>query len=61
MRIISKTRIPVIYMPEDTYSVASKVHDIIVKIHPSEKDKIKIAMRLVSRHVKIDRILEKLG
>ncbi len=61
MRIISKTSIPVIYMPEDTYSVASKLHDIIVKVHPSEKDKIRIARKLVSRYVKIDRILEKLG
>ena len=61
MRIISRTKIPVIYIPEDTYSVASKVHDIIVKIHPSEKDKIRIATKLVGRHVKVDRILEKLG
>lgn len=60
MRLIKKTSMPVIALKEDTYSVASKIHDIIVKIRPSEKEKIKIAVDLVERHVDVDRILEKL-
>lgn len=60
MRLIKKTSIPVIALTEDTYSVASKIHDIIIKIRPSEREKIRIAVDLVERYVDIDRILEKI-
>lgn len=60
MRLIKNTSIPVIALKEDTYSVASKIHDIIVKIRPSEKEKIRIAVDLVERYVNIDKILEKI-
>ncbi len=61
LQVMYEAQIPIIHVPEDTYTVASKLHRIIVKIHPSEKDKIKLATRLVAKNVNIDRIMEKIG
>lgn len=60
MKLIKETSIPVIALKEDTYSVASRIHDIIVKIKPSEREKVAVAIDLVERYVNIDRILEKI-
>lgn len=60
MRLIKKTSMPVIALKEDTYSVASSIHDIIVKIRPSEKEKVSMAIELVEKYVDVDRILKKI-
>ena len=58
MKLLSKSSMPVISHNKDTYSVASKVHDMIVKIGPSDTEKILVAMDLVEKFVDVDRILE---
>lgn len=60
IQLVQGTTIPILSLKEDTYSVASKIHDIIFKIRPSEKEKINVAVELVEKHVDIDRILEKI-
>jgi uncharacterized protein len=42
---------------EDTYPVASEVHDLLVKIHAADTGKIALIKRLVAEHLDIDRIL----
>jgi len=42
---------------EDTYSVASEVHDLLVKTHPADVEKIELIKRLVAENLDIDRIL----
>jgi len=42
---------------EDTYPVASKVHDLLVKTHPADREKIALIKALVAEHLDIDRIL----
>ncbi|HEY8868696.1 MAG TPA: AAA family ATPase [Candidatus Limnocylindrales bacterium] len=42
---------------EDTYSVASEVHDLLVKIHPADREKIELIKSLVADNLDIDRIL----
>jgi BioD-like phosphotransacetylase family protein len=42
---------------EDTYVVASEVHDLLVKTHPADREKIELIKRLVADHLDIDRIL----
>jgi len=42
---------------EDTYSVASEVHDLLVKTHPADHEKIELIKRLVAENLDIDRIL----
>jgi hypothetical protein len=42
---------------EDTYVVASVVHDLLVKIHSSDREKIDLINLLVGEHLDVDRIL----
>jgi BioD-like phosphotransacetylase family protein len=44
-------------VPEDTYLVASEVHDLLVKTHPADLGKIAEIKALVWEHLFIDRIL----
>ena len=43
---------------EDTYAVASAVHDLLVKTHASDREKIALIKELVEEHLDIDRILD---
>lgn len=42
---------------EDTYAAASEVHDLLVKTHPDDADKIELIQRLIAEHLDVDRIL----
>ena len=42
---------------EDTYPVASEVHDLLVKTHPADFVKIEEIKRLVAENLDVDRIL----
>lgn len=48
-------------VPEDTYVVASEVHDLLVKTHPADLGKIAEIKALVWDHLSIDRILGAAG
>ena len=43
---------------EDTYAVASEVHDLLVKTHSSDDEKIALIKALVAEHLDVDRILD---
>jgi len=45
-------------VPEDTYVVASEVHDLLVKTHPSDTEKIEAIKELVWERLEIDPVLE---
>jgi BioD-like phosphotransacetylase family protein len=42
---------------EDTYHVASEVHDLLVKTHAADREKIALIKTLVAEHLDVDRIL----
>jgi BioD-like phosphotransacetylase family protein len=42
----------------DTYTVASEVHDLLVKTHPADREKIELIKELVAANLDVDRILE---
>ena len=44
-------------VPNDTYTVASEVHDLLVKTHAADREKISLIKELVGRNLDIDRIL----
>ena len=46
---------------EDTYEAASTVHDLLVKTHPADRDKIAEIKRLVADHIEVDALLERFG
>jgi len=60
LELVRKSRIPVILVDEDSYSAASAVHGLKVKIQPTDRMKIETAPRLVREHVDIARILDRL-
>lgn len=60
MELMAKTYIPVILVQDDTYSVASKIAKLIVKIRPGDFDKIRAAEEMVDQYVDVDRILDRL-
>jgi BioD-like phosphotransacetylase family protein len=41
----------------DTYAVASAVHDLLVKTHASDDEKIALIKRVVADHLDVDRVL----
>jgi len=45
-------------VPEDTYQVASEVHDLLVKTHPADVGKIAEIKALLWEHLFIDRVLD---
>ena len=57
MDLIKRTYIPVILVPDDTFTVASKVDHLIVKIRPSDHDKIRATEEMVDQYVDVNRIL----
>jgi BioD-like phosphotransacetylase family protein len=44
-------------VPADTYAVASKIHDLLVKTHPADLEKIAMIKDLVARNLDVDRLL----
>ena len=44
-------------VPDDTYLVASEVHDLLVKTHPADREKIERIKGLVAEFLDVDRIL----
>jgi BioD-like phosphotransacetylase family protein len=44
---------------DDTYEAASRVHDLLVKTHPADRQKIELTRQLISEHLDIDKILSR--
>jgi len=57
---ISTMPFPVLLAADDSYEVASKVHDLIVKIRPSDAGKISLVRDLIAQNVNLKKILESL-
>ncbi len=59
--IIANSSLPVIASPMDSYTIASRINSMTVKTLPGDADKISRIQELVSEHVNVDRLLEKIG
>jgi BioD-like phosphotransacetylase family protein len=44
-------------VPDDTYTVASEIHDLLVKTHAADREKIELIKGLVAQCLDVDRIL----
>ncbi|MEW6302933.1 MAG: AAA family ATPase [Verrucomicrobiota bacterium] len=60
MKVIRNLPYPVLLAEDDSYAVASKVHDLIVKTRPIDTEKINVIRDLVAKHVDVKRIVEAL-
>lgn len=52
--------IPVLIAKADSYQVASKVHDTIVKTRPADAEKISLIRDIVAKHINVKKIIESL-
>ncbi len=60
LEILQEVSFPVLLAEEDSYVVASKVHDLIVKTRPGDTEKIELIRDLVAKHVDVEKILGRL-
>jgi BioD-like phosphotransacetylase family protein len=60
MDFIRKSRIPTLATKEDTYTIASRIHSMIVKIKPQDEYKIEIIVDMVEKHLDVDRVIANL-
>lgn len=60
MNSIRALPFPVLLAREDSYEIASKVHDLIVKTRPDDTAKIALIRDLIAERVDVDRILKAL-
>jgi hypothetical protein len=60
MKIIRVMPIPVLLAKQDSYEVASKVHDLTVKTRPSDAEKIALIRDLIANNVDLEKILKSL-
>jgi BioD-like phosphotransacetylase family protein len=51
MEMLAQTDIPIVIAAEESYSVASKIHNMTVKTQPQDSDKISIIKKLITEHV----------
>jgi len=56
--LLSAAKIPVLLAPADTYTVASLIHDLTVKIRPENTTKVAAAVKLVKDYVNLEKILQ---
>jgi BioD-like phosphotransacetylase family protein len=59
-RLLEKAFIPVLIAKDHTYMVASKIHSMIVKLKPQDKEKINIIVDMVEKYVDIDKVVASL-
>ncbi len=60
MKVIRAMPIPVLLAKQDSYEVASRVHDLTVKTRPNDVEKISLIRDLVAKNVDVQKILESL-
>jgi BioD-like phosphotransacetylase family protein len=57
MRVVAALPFPVFLSADETYRVASKVHDLTVKTRPADTRKIELIRDLIAKHVDVERII----
>jgi BioD-like phosphotransacetylase family protein len=58
LKVIQGMDFPVLLARDDSYQVASKVHDLTVKTRPDDSGKISLIRNLIAEHVDVDKILK---
>ncbi|MFB3892358.1 MAG: phosphotransacetylase family protein [Phycisphaerae bacterium] len=58
INLMSHSGLPVMLCREDTYTLATRMGELVFKIKPNDKDRLETAMCLVSEYVDVNGILE---
>jgi BioD-like phosphotransacetylase family protein len=57
MALLAETRIPVIAVPGESFTITSKINSMTVKTQPQDTDKIPVIKRLITEHVDLKKLL----
>ena len=57
LRAIGQAGMFACFVEDDTYTVASEVHDLLVKTHAADAEKIELIKALVWEHLQLDPVL----
>ncbi|MFH1355413.1 MAG: AAA family ATPase [Candidatus Omnitrophota bacterium] len=60
INLLRNLKIPVLLAKTDTYTAASRVHDLTIKIRPQDKDKIDTVIKLIRDNVDFRKILKRI-
>lgn len=60
LRALKRTGIPTLASNDDTYSVASSVHSLTVKIKSRDKTKVKLAIDMIEKHLNLSHLTDAL-
>ena len=60
LEVIRSMQIPVLLAAQNSYQVASRVHDLTVKTRPADAGKISLIRDIVAKNVNVQRIVESL-
>jgi len=58
LELLAQTDIPVIAARNDSYTVASQIHNMTVKTQPQDQDKIPVIKKLIQDHVNLKQLLK---
>ena len=58
--LVRRSGIPLLSSHKDTYSTASRVHDLTVKIKPEDAQKARLAKEMVKEYVDIEALIKEL-
>ena len=57
---VRRSAVPVLCVATPSYLAANRIHDLLVKIRPTDHQKIEIVRGLIRDNVNVDRIVERL-
>ena len=60
LELVKRTHIPMVLVEEDSFTIANKITNMLVKLRSNEPDKIKTVQNLVEEYVDVDGICERL-
>lgn len=60
MDMLNNAQIPVLLAKSDTYSVATNIHDLTVKIRPMDTEKINAVIKLIKDNVDLEQIAKRM-
>lgn len=58
LKVMQSKNIPFISVKQDSYTAATRIHEMTVKTEPGDKQKIELIQHLIEAHVDVGRIIE---
>ena len=57
---LKELQVPTVAIKTDTYTASKQISEIVVKVKPEDKDKIRLIINMIEKYVDFDMILKNL-